>query len=811
MLVSRHARTLRTISFLITTCRCERNAAIRFRVWVATAVLLLAIVSVATAKYSGGSGTAQDPYQIATAADLMTLGETPGDYDKHFILTADIDLDPNLPGRRVFDKAPIASASAEYEGSAYFLQGAPFTGVFDGRGHTIGHLTIKGENGVALFGYLGSGAEVRDLVLGDVNITGSGGYIGGLTGWNNGGDISGCHSTGLVRGSWSVGGLVGDNGGLLVTSTGSVSGTNRGGIVTNCYSTGAISGSNYVGGLVGYNGGTVTACFSTGAISGKDKVGGLVGSNANDGALIECCSSGAVSGNSSVGGLVGDNSYDCTLAECYSTGAVSSTGRYAGGLVGASSGILTQCYSSGAVDGNDYVGGLVGAHRYGTVTQCYSSGAVSGNSIVGGLVGWNSGPVWRSVWDIQTSGLSGSAGGVGLTTAQMMDNYPLGLNGFANDPNWVLDVGRDYPRLAWEGRPGQVISEPRVDWLEGSGTLGEPYQLDTAGQLISLRRASGLWDKHFALRADIDLAPKLSSQEVFEQAVIPVFTGVFDGGGHTISHLTIKGENDVGLFGYLGSSAEVRDLGVVDVNVVGAGDCVGGLAGVNVGSVTNCYSTGVVRHVGTGDDWSVGGLLGQNSGSVIQCHSSGAVSGVGHYGGQYSCVGGLVGASGAMWATLAQCSSSSVVSGTGCSFGGLVGHASGSVTDCYSTGAVSGADQYACVGGLVGSLGDECVFCFATMTRCYSTGAVSGSLSVGGLVGLHENGTVTDCFWDTQRSGQKVSDGGTGKTTAEMRTAKTFLDAGWDFVGETANGTADLWWILEGKDYPHLWWEAAKK
>jgi hypothetical protein len=46
-----------------------------------------------------------------------------------------------------------------------------------------------------------------------------------------------------------------------------------------------------------------------------------------------------------------------------------------------------------------------------------------------------------------------------------------------------------------------------------------------------------------------------------------------------------------------------------------------------------------------------------------------------------------------------------------------------------------------------------------------------------------------------------------GKTTAEMQTASTFLEAGWDFVGETENGTDDIWWILEGKDYPRLWWE----
>jgi len=68
---------------------------------------------------------------------------------------------------------------------------------------------------------------------------------------------------------------------------------------------------------------------------------------------------------------------------------------------------------------------------------------------------------------------------------------------------------------------------------------------------------------------------------------------------------------------------------------------------------------------------------------------------------------------------------------------------------------------------------------------------------------------VTSSFWDIQTSGQTISAGGTGKTTAEMKTRSTFTDAGWDFVGETENGTEDIWWILEGKDYPHLWWETA--
>ncbi|HNS18988.1 MAG TPA: hypothetical protein PKH24_00740 [Sedimentisphaerales bacterium] len=74
---------------------------------------------------------------------------------------------------------------------------------------------------------------------------------------------------------------------------------------------------------------------------------------------------------------------------------------------------------------------------------------------------------------------------------------------------------------------------------------------------------------------------------------------------------------------------------------------------------------------------------------------------------------------------------------------------------------------------------------------------------------------MTDClitsFWDIETSGQSTSAGGIGKTTAEMQTVSTFLDAGWDFVGETANGTEDLWWILEGLDYPRLWWKATEE
>jgi hypothetical protein len=193
----------------------------------------------------------------------------------------------------------------------------------------------------------------------------------------------------------------------------------------------------------------------------------------------------------------------------------------------------------------------------------------------------------------------------------------------------------------------------------------------------------------------------------------------------------------------------------------------------------------VVSSTGSG----VGGLVGFNwQGPVTRCRSSGAVSG-------HHSVGGLVGFN---EDAVTACYSTGVVSGTGPGVGGLVGDNGRTVTDCYSTGAVSSPSHN--IGGLMG-------YNEGIATHCYSTGTVTGGThSVGGLVGFDVS-TVIASFWNTQTSGQAWSDNGTGKTTAQMQCAATYLDAGWDFVSETKNGTEETWWILEGKDYPRLSWQ----
>jgi hypothetical protein len=369
----------------------------------------------------------------------------------------------------------------------------------------------------------------------------------------------------------------------------------------------------------------------------------------------------------------------------------------------------------------------------------------------------------------------------------------------------------------------------------GTGEPNNPYQITTTTELIALANEPNDYDKCFIMTNNIDLSPNLPGGKVFDNAVIAPdtdqtwptfegtpFVGVFDGNGHTISHLTITGKENLGLFGQLGwesaPAGEIKNLGVVDVNITGTHQKIGGLVGYNTkGTLSKCYSTGIVSSTGLYP--SVGGLIGRNfQGSLIQCYSTCTVSG-------YSYVGGLVGMN--YEGTLIQCYSTGAVSCKAFGAGGLVGRTfKGTMIQCYNTGTVKGITW---LGGLLG-YND-----FGTVAQCYSTCDVDGSNSVGGLVGYNWLGNVTECystgtvvgndsvgglvgynimpayvnssFWDMQTSGQVTSAGGTGKTTVEMKTKSTFTDAGWDFIGETINSPNDIWWILDQRDYPRLWWQ----
>jgi len=737
-------------------------------------------VNLPAATYSGGDGTAANPYQIANKTDLLTLAATTADYNKCFILTADIDM-----GGQVFTTAIIAPDTDSVRSG---FQGTQFTGIFDGTGHVISNLTITAstKDYIGLFGYVGSGGQIRNLGVENANITGHS-YVGGLVGYNDSySAITDCYTTGSVSGTGNcVGGLVGYK---------------NGGTITECYATGAVSGTNYVGGLCGLNWGcTITYCYATGSVSGTDKVGGLVGYN---------------------------DSYSA-ITDCYTTGSVSGTGSYVGGLVGYNSygGTLISCYAAGSVDGTEYVGGLAG-NNSGAITTCYATGAVSSNSNVGGLMGANNGTVTACFWDIQTSGTSDGVGNIdpdpagvtGKTTAemQMLSTFTSAgwdFSATGSEPaGWVM-LDNDYPKLAWvvyyrvtipnlkglteeqarsaltaagllTGETYSVydvsisaglVSETypksgmvayaglttvhvllaRETRYSGGDGVTEPYQITNLGDWVDLMNSPDNWNRSFILTADIDLAgltytqapiaPDTSTTSGFQGTQ---FTGIFDGTGHVISNLTITASTKdyISLFGYVGSGGQIRNLGV-DVNIT-----------------DRSY-------------YYVGGLVGYNNyGSIISCYATGSVSGL-------------------------QVSSSSYV-------GGLVGYNNyGTITYCYATGSVNGTGFY--VGGLVG--GNN-----GSLTDCYATGSVNGNSGVSGLVGTN-GGTLTGCFWDIQTSGRTDGvgyqnpdpNGVAGLDTATMMTLSTFISAGWDFTNETANGTNDYWRMCtNGVNYPKLNWES---
>ena len=235
------------------------------------------------------------------------------------------------------------------------------------------------------------------------------------------------------------------------------------------------------------------------------------------------------------------------------------------------------------------------------------------------------------------------------------------------------------------------------------------------------------------------------------------FGAIFEGNGRTITNLFIdSSENDIGLFGVTRSSAVIRNLEMVSVQVTGT-DNVGGLVGSNGGAINACYATGKV----SGDD-DVGGLVGANldDGSVSASYSTVQVTGDDR-------------------------------------IGGLAGSNSGEVRAAYATGRVVGDSE---AGGLIGgNTGD--------VNISYATGLVSGRSTVGGLVGRNSGGgNITDSYWDSDTSGRTSGSYGQAKDTEELQlpTAASGIYQTWnvDLDGDSMND--DPWDFGTSSQYPAL-------
>lgn len=313
----------------------------------------------------------------------------------------------------------------------------------------------------------------------------------------------------------------------------------------------------------------------------------------------------------------------------------------------------------------------------------------------------------------------------------------------------------------------------------GSGTASDPYLIATPQDLDQIRNNLSA---NFKLVNDIDLSgvnwvPIGTSSAPFK--------GTFDGGGHVIRNLYIYTSTDnTGLFGYL-SLAKVKNLGFENAQVQGKNET-GVLAGSAVSSnITNVYVKN--SQVAGGNGYQVGGLVGSATGSSIS-NSYSAGSRV--TGSRY--VGGLVGSQG--YGRITTSYATGVVEGQ-YYVGGLVGWVSGSsntiVQDTFAIVETHGEDA---VGGLVGELSGISSRYILLSSSYSASRVIAPSGKAKGLIGYRYNAGLSKSYWDIEASGCTHSNGGMGKTTAEMKRMATFV--GFDFV--------NTWAIIEDATYPWL-------
>lgn len=327
--------------------------------------------SIASA-FAGGTGTAENPYQIATGAQLAYLASSVNNGEtyagKNFVLTADIDLN-----KRPWTPIANAFSDALFGGSDYRI----FAGNLDGQGYTVSNVAIGSEKAPLesdVFGLFGvTEGKISNLHLNTVSIHGKAknvsGYVIGLVGGLIGsasGSVENCHVTGLT---------------MTLTTPDS-----------------GWAAAYWIGGLVGaLDAGQINECSASGKItekSGKGSIGGLIGELGKASKITYSRANVALDvkpdhkGGADVGGFIGKgngkSNAETVIRNCYATGDVTG-GAYTGGFAGGIWGLnIINCYATGNVSGAaNSMASFVGTDSsdpsyYGSIINCYATGEVTG-------------------------------------------------------------------------------------------------------------------------------------------------------------------------------------------------------------------------------------------------------------------------------------------------------------------------------------------------------------------------------------------------------------------------------------------------
>ncbi len=639
-----------------------------------------------TPTIDSGSGTPSDPYRISTCAGIADINNH---LSSSFLLTADADC--TNQGNNIM----------------VGTDGGPFTGTFDGGGHTV---TISINDSVYSAGLFrrADGATITNVILtGGVNGFSS---VGALVGWASNTNISYVGSTANVStgGAGNLGGLVG------IDTAGST--------ISNSYSTGNVTGGDDAGGILGQgNGSHITNVYATGTISGGNNVGGIIGRIANGGSLTYSFSAAAISGSSSLGALIGEPNTVFTR-EDYFDATASTLGPI--------------CY--GNTDNDPYCN----PENVGGGDSMY----FKNNSSNTPLADWDFTNVWTTTANypvfqtpihvapskvLNLTHTSEDSSSVNLSWDAPMYNidavtdyvieYSIhGENSwstFAHDPFTSttatvtgLSSGTDYDFRV--SAVNSIGTGPTSDTTEDTTSGGGGGSSGDISSCADFENINNNLSGHYTLTADLLCGGE--GNNIMVGSYVSPFTGTFNGQGHTITISIDDPIQFVGLFGAT-EGATITNLQLAG-SVTGVGT-EGALVGYADGG-THISFVGSTANVTDTSGGDTGGLVGQLIGgsSVSNSYSQGTISS------PWSAVGGLVG-----------------YMNTGAT-----------VDRSYATGSVT-AGTNGSVGGLIGYNFEPS----DTVTNSFSAGAVTGSGdTVSGFFGYTNGATLTNDYFDANRSGQ---------------------------------------------------------
>ena len=279
-------------------------------------------------------------------------------------------------------------------------------------------------------------------------------------------------------------------------------------------------------------------------------------------------------------------------------------------------------------------------------------------------------------------------------------------------------------------------------FTEGSGTKEDPWRIENAEQLAYLAQqvnnGTNYRGKHFLLVSDLDLSVK-------EWTPIGTYSnsfwGGFDGGGRTITGMTITGKENkyVGLFGacynFTAPSSYIKSVTVKRANISGH-SFVGAIAGAGA-NISDCYSIENTIYASR----CVGGVCGSLIGNISGCYNSSSVKG-------NSTAGGIMGSA---------------------SYEGRDGN--GVVQYCYNIGAVTVSQQDSSVGGITGASANR-----YNISNCLNCGKITGNgKNVGGIVGSTDSSYMNfigNCYYNSDLNNAGVGEGASDKviplTTSQL-------------------------------------------